>query len=234
MKTVASLLSSELIGQDSNPRHRLAEPPGLRCSMPSHTVIAMKIVRFETLLANAGLRNYLFIRLTTDTGLTGVGEATLEWQECVPVGLDRGFTIGGVHDALCAITENLLQADCVRRTILSSVSLKFLTQVEHEQPIELLGRCSAIPGLGRPAPRRWPVCWQPVFPAAVDRPPAVRRGVGNRSRWRRASHAGFSRSGIVADIHVGAILRAGRGRLDGGGLFCREAVLDVFPPLATR
>lgn len=41
----------------------------------------MKIVRFETFLANAGLRNYLFVRLTTDTGLTGVGEASLEWQE---------------------------------------------------------------------------------------------------------------------------------------------------------
>jgi galactonate dehydratase len=41
----------------------------------------MKITRFETFLANAGLRNYLFIRLHTDTGLTGVGEASLEWQE---------------------------------------------------------------------------------------------------------------------------------------------------------
>jgi galactonate dehydratase len=41
----------------------------------------VRISRFETFLANAGLRNYLFIRLTTDTGLTGVGEATLEWQE---------------------------------------------------------------------------------------------------------------------------------------------------------
>ena len=41
----------------------------------------MKIVRLESFLANAGLRNYLFVRLTTDTGLTGVGEATLEWQE---------------------------------------------------------------------------------------------------------------------------------------------------------
>src|SRR5438094_209548 len=41
----------------------------------------MKITRFETFLANAGLRNYLFLRLRTDTGLTGVGEATLEWQE---------------------------------------------------------------------------------------------------------------------------------------------------------
>jgi galactonate dehydratase len=41
----------------------------------------MKITRFETLMANAGLRNYLFIRLHTDTGLMGIGEATLEWQE---------------------------------------------------------------------------------------------------------------------------------------------------------
>jgi galactonate dehydratase len=41
----------------------------------------MKITRFETFLTNAGLRNYLFLRLTTDTGLSGVGEATLEWQE---------------------------------------------------------------------------------------------------------------------------------------------------------
>ncbi|MBA3946736.1 MAG: mandelate racemase/muconate lactonizing enzyme family protein [Herpetosiphonaceae bacterium] len=41
----------------------------------------MKVARCETLMANAGLRNYLFIRLVTDTGLTGVGEASLEWQE---------------------------------------------------------------------------------------------------------------------------------------------------------
>src|SRR6058998_1567397 len=41
----------------------------------------MKITRLETFLANAGLRNYLFLRLTTDTGLTGLGEASLEWQE---------------------------------------------------------------------------------------------------------------------------------------------------------
>jgi galactonate dehydratase len=41
----------------------------------------MILTRLETLLANAGLRNYLFFRLHTDRGLTGVGEATLEWQE---------------------------------------------------------------------------------------------------------------------------------------------------------
>lgn len=41
----------------------------------------MKIVKLETFLTNSGLRNYLFLRLTTDNGLTGVGEASLEWQE---------------------------------------------------------------------------------------------------------------------------------------------------------
>jgi galactonate dehydratase len=41
----------------------------------------MKITKLESFLVNSGLRNYLFVRLTTDTGLTGLGEATLEWQE---------------------------------------------------------------------------------------------------------------------------------------------------------
>jgi galactonate dehydratase len=41
----------------------------------------MKITRLETFLTHAGLRNYLFVRLTTDKGLTGIGEASLEWQE---------------------------------------------------------------------------------------------------------------------------------------------------------
>lgn len=60
------------------PRCRTAPhlpPVTLPCGDP------MKIVRLETFLTNAGLRNYLFVRLTTDTGLTGVGEASLEWQE---------------------------------------------------------------------------------------------------------------------------------------------------------
>jgi galactonate dehydratase len=41
----------------------------------------MKIVRLDSFLTHAGLRNYLFVRLTADNGLVGVGEASLEWQE---------------------------------------------------------------------------------------------------------------------------------------------------------
>src|SRR5262245_10814330 len=41
----------------------------------------MRIVKLESFLTNAGLRNYLFVRLTTDSGEDGIGEASLEWQE---------------------------------------------------------------------------------------------------------------------------------------------------------
>src|SRR5579875_2858302 len=41
----------------------------------------MKITKLETSLANAGVRNFLFVRLHTDRGITGIGEASLEWQE---------------------------------------------------------------------------------------------------------------------------------------------------------
>ena len=41
----------------------------------------MRITQLKTFLTHAGLRNYLFVQLTTDTGLTGIGEASLEWQE---------------------------------------------------------------------------------------------------------------------------------------------------------
>ena len=41
----------------------------------------MRITRLESFLTNCGLRNYLFLRLTTDIGLVGIGEASLEWQE---------------------------------------------------------------------------------------------------------------------------------------------------------
>ena len=44
-------------------------------------MVSVKISKLETFLTNSGLRNYLFVRLTTDSGLTGVGEASLEWQE---------------------------------------------------------------------------------------------------------------------------------------------------------
>jgi galactonate dehydratase len=58
--------------------------------------VSVKVVGFETFLANAGLRNYLFIRLRTDTGLTGLGEATLEWQERTVQTIAHEWVVGRV------------------------------------------------------------------------------------------------------------------------------------------
>jgi galactonate dehydratase len=41
----------------------------------------MRIAQLETVMGNAGQRNYLFVRIITDDGRVGIGEATLEWQE---------------------------------------------------------------------------------------------------------------------------------------------------------
>ena len=40
----------------------------------------MKIVRQKVLVANANRTNFVFVKLTTDDGIEGVGEATLEWK----------------------------------------------------------------------------------------------------------------------------------------------------------
>jgi galactonate dehydratase len=63
-------------------------------------VAGMKITQLETFMANAGLRNYLFVRLRTDNGLTGVGEASLEWQEKTVETLIHEWVAGRVlgHD----------------------------------------------------------------------------------------------------------------------------------------
>jgi galactonate dehydratase len=41
----------------------------------------MRIVKLESFLCNAGLRNYLFLKFHTDEGIVGISEASLEWQE---------------------------------------------------------------------------------------------------------------------------------------------------------
>ena len=67
----------------------------------------MKITSLGTFLAHAGLRNYLFVRLTTDTGLTGLGEASLEWQE-------------QTVQALCCTNGSRIESSAPTRSISSS------------------------------------------------------------------------------------------------------------------
>ena len=40
----------------------------------------MKIVALKTFVANVSRTNFVFVKLYTDDGIDGVGEATLEWK----------------------------------------------------------------------------------------------------------------------------------------------------------
>jgi L-alanine-DL-glutamate epimerase-like enolase superfamily enzyme len=42
---------------------------------------SMKITNVEVFLTGATWRNFLFVKLTTDEGLVGWGDGTLEWKE---------------------------------------------------------------------------------------------------------------------------------------------------------
>jgi galactonate dehydratase len=113
----------------------------------------MKITHFETFLANAGLRNYLFIRLRTDTGLTGVGEASLEWQEKTVQTLCHEWVEGRVLDrdpfdieaVIGGMVRDQYQGGATILTAISGVEIAMWDIIGKEcnQPVYKLlgGRC---------------------------------------------------------------------------------------------
>ncbi|MCY7303371.1 MAG: hypothetical protein LH654_10155 [Thermoleophilia bacterium] len=49
----------------------------------------MKVTALDTVVVNAHLRNWVFVKVTTDEGVTGWGEASLEWKTQGVVGAIR-------------------------------------------------------------------------------------------------------------------------------------------------
>jgi galactonate dehydratase len=114
----------------------------------------MRITKIKTFLANAGLRNYLFIRLHTDTGLTGIGEATLEWQEktvqtFIHEFLEERFLIGAnpcdIEDLVSRMIRDQYQGGATAMTAISGVEIALwdLLGKDCGKPIYQLlgGRC---------------------------------------------------------------------------------------------
>ncbi len=115
----------------------------------------VKITHFETFLANAGLRNYLFLRLRTDTGLTGVGEASLEWQEKTVQTLAHEWVEGrvlgrdpfDVEAVVGALVRDQYQGGATVMTAISGVEIALWDIIGKacRQPVYKLlgGRCHA-------------------------------------------------------------------------------------------
>src|SRR5207249_1190427 len=92
----------------------------------------MKITKLETFLANAGVRNYLFVRLHTDRGITGVGEASLEWQEetvrtFIHEFLENRFVIGAnpfdIENLLTRMVRDQYQGGSTAMTAISGIEI---------------------------------------------------------------------------------------------------------------
>ena len=114
----------------------------------------MKITKIETFLCNAGLRNYLFLRLHTDNGLTGVGEASLEWQEAtvrtlIHEFLEERYIIGAhpfdIEDLIGRMVRDQYQGGSTIMTAISAVEIALWDLVGKAcaQPVYKLlgGRC---------------------------------------------------------------------------------------------
>lgn len=94
----------------------------------------MKITRLKTFVANASRTNFVFVKLYTDEGIDGVGEATLEWKTKTIVAaleeLERRL-IGRDPFAVDAIIEDLhrdsyWRTGAVFRTALGGVEAALL------------------------------------------------------------------------------------------------------------
>jgi galactonate dehydratase len=91
----------------------------------------MKITGLETFLTNSGLRNYLFLRLTTDAGITGLGEASLEWQEKTVETLLHEWVVDrilgadpfAVEDLAAAMIRDQYQGGATVMTAISGVEI---------------------------------------------------------------------------------------------------------------
>ena len=72
----------------------------------------MKITKIKTFLCDAYRTNWVFVKVFTDSGITGVGEATLEYKEHAVIG-----AVGELERALAGKNPHNIEAifhDCVR------------------------------------------------------------------------------------------------------------------------
>ena len=91
----------------------------------------MKISRLDKYFVNAGTRNWLFVKLTTDQGITGFGEGSLEWQERgVDALLDEfseSYVIGSnpfdIEDLFMRLYRGQYEGGAVPMTAISAIEI---------------------------------------------------------------------------------------------------------------
>jgi galactonate dehydratase len=124
----------------------------------------MKITGITPVVVNAQMRNWIFVKVETDEGLVGWGEASVEWKT-------RGV-VGSIQD----YTPFILGEDPTR--------IEHLYQIMYRQPFFRAGvvGMSAVSGIEL-------ACWD-IFGQAVGRPVYQLLGGRVRDRIRMYDHLG--------------------------------------------
>jgi galactonate dehydratase len=91
----------------------------------------MKIIKLDKYFVNAGIRNWLIVKLTTDEGHIGYGEGSLEWQERgVDAFLDefcRSYVLGSnpfnIEDLFIRLYRGQYEGGAIPMTAISAIEI---------------------------------------------------------------------------------------------------------------
>ena len=143
----------------------------------------MKITDIKTYLVEAHRRNWVFIEVETDEGITGVGEATIEPFERTMVTLIEDYkrtVIGKDPRRIEWLWEDRYRGQFLRSDLLVNVALSAIEIACWD----IKGKAVGVPCyelFGGPYPSipvagaRRPLAFHPVFPAGLWRTLAFRR-----------------------------------------------------------
>lgn len=103
----------------------------------------MRIVDVSTVVVGAQLRNWVFIKVTTDTdGLVGWGEATLEWQTRAVVGAVedlRPLVLGGDPFRIEHLWQSMYRHHFFKGGVVTMSAISGIEQALHDVKAKALG-----------------------------------------------------------------------------------------------
>lgn len=102
----------------------------------------MKITEVDTVVCDAGMRNWVFVRIRTDQGLVGWGEASTEWRTHSIVGAVRDFVpllIGEDPYRIEHLWQKLFRQQFWKGGVITMSALSGIDQALHDLKAQALG-----------------------------------------------------------------------------------------------
>lgn len=102
----------------------------------------MKIADIDTIVCDAGMRNWIFVRVRTDDGVVGWGEASTEWRTHSVIGAVRDFEpllIGEDPNRIEHLWQKLHRQQFWKGGLVTMSALSGIDQALHDIKAQVLG-----------------------------------------------------------------------------------------------